>query len=484
MISGGKKMTMNDRKMNNYSLMRVSTVFVLAVTLVTSTLAIPFVPLTGAVSFAPPNAPTDPIPEDNSTNISIYTSLSWNHTDPDNDTKFDVYFGTTNPPDQVAIGISNKTYDPGVLKHSTEYFWFIVAVDDNETTSGPVWEFITKANSPPNIPDSESPGNGTVNIAVTTVLSWVGGDPDGDDVTYDVYFGTSSNPSKVLPGNQTTTSYDPIGDLAFETTYYWRIVAWDNNKVSTAGPLWHFKTRGEESFTVTITKPIMGAFYMNDVEKMTFSGNNTIVYGKITIEANVTSDADIDYVVFLVDGKEIGNDSTAPYSVTWQPIIQFSSALSLKRTITVKAVDIDGYNTSANITITKWRFHPLPWILAGLALASRLILHTTVVGIFFNVQESRFSVSFYALRAHYKTVGPFQMRKGNIHFKSCSGGRLIGPSTLTTLGPFHRIAVGSFTFIGNVNAERIGLGGALFSGLLRPRASGGGLLNLVRNLNS
>jgi Bacterial Ig domain len=478
-------MTMNDRKMNNYSLMRVSTVFVLAVALVTSTLAIPFVPRTEAVSFAPPNEPTDPDPTNGSIDISIYTNLSWNHSDPDNDTVFDVYFGASSPPDKVATGIANKTYNPGVLKHSTKYFWQIVAVDDNETTNGPIWEFTTKANSPPNVPTSESPSNGSSNIAVTTTLSWVGGDPDvGDDVTYDVYFGAISNPPKVLPGNQTTTSYDPAGDLASNTTYYWRIVAWDNNKASTNGPLWHFKTRQPGPLTVTITKPLPSTLYINDGKKMDLSGNNTIVYGKITIEANVSSNTDVAYVLFYVDGKEIGNDSTEPYSVLWQPLIQFSSALTLRRTITVVAFDSSGNNASTNITVLKWRFHPLPWVLAGLALASRLILHTTVVGIFFNVQESRFSVSFYALRAHYKTVGPFQMRKGNIHFKSCSGGRLIGPSTLTKLGPFHRIAIGSFTFIGNVNAERIGLGGALFSGLLRPRTMGGGLLNLVRNLNS
>ena len=477
-------MTMNDRKMNNYSLMRISTVFVLAVALVTSTLGIPFVPRTGAAPLAPPNAPTDPNPKNSSTNISIYTDVSWNHTDPDNDTVFDVYFGTNTTPDKVETGTSNKTYNPGVLKHSTEYFWQIVAVDDNESTSGPLWEFTTKANSPPNVPKTPSPTNGSFNIAVSTTLTWVGGDPDvGDNVTYDMYFGTTSNPPKILPGNLTTTSYNPIGDLAFNTTYYWRIVAWDNYDASAAGPLWHFKTRQEGPLTVTITKPLMGTFYMNDVEKMTFSGNNTIVYGKITIEANVTSNADVAYVLFIVDGKQIGNDSSSPYSVIWQPIIQFNSALSLKRTITVKAFDTDGNNASANITITKWRFHPLPWILAGAALASRLVLHTTVVGIFFNVQESRFSVSFYALRAHYKTVGPFQMRKGNIHFKECYGGRMIGPSTLTKLGPFHRIAIGSFTFIGNVNAERIGLGGGLLSGMLRPRTTGGGLLNLFRNIN-
>ena len=34
---------------------------------------------------------------------------------------------------------------------------------------------------------------------------------------------------------------------------------------------------------MTIVKPIQGKFYFNDAEKMSFSGNNTIVYGKITI---------------------------------------------------------------------------------------------------------------------------------------------------------------------------------------------------------
>ena len=106
-----------------------------------------------------------------------------------------------------------------------------------------------------------------------------------------------------------------------------------------------------------------------------------------------------------------------------------------------------------------------------MAIASRLVLHTTVVGLFYNVQESRFSVSFYAIRAHYKTVGPFQMRKGNIHFKHCTGGILIGPTTLTKMGLFHKFAIGSFTFIGNVNADKIGLGGSLLSRILQRRSA-------------
>jgi hypothetical protein len=77
-------------------------------------------------------------------------------------------------------------------------------------------------------------------VSITTDLSWTGGDPDGDPVTYDVYFGTTSTPSKVT-SNQSTTTYGP-GTLTYGTTYFWKIVSWDNHGASTTGPLWNFKT--------------------------------------------------------------------------------------------------------------------------------------------------------------------------------------------------------------------------------------------------
>ena len=337
---------------------------------------------------------------------------------------------------------------------------------------GPQWEFTTedKVNHPPNMPNNPNPTNTSTDISIETVLTWDGGDPDvGDIVKYDVYFGPSDPPLKVF-NNHSSTTYIPVADLQSNRTYYWKIVAWDNNNASTVGPLWHFTTGNEAPLTVTIDKPIHGMFYFNDAEKLPLSGNNTIVYGKITIIANVSETSDVDRVEFWVDGKLIENVTESPYIALWRPVIQFNSAFSLKRTITVIAFDSDGNNATANITITKWRFHPLPWILAGMAVASRFVLHTTVVGLFFNVQQSRFSVSFYALQAHYKTVGPLQMRRGNIHFKHCTGGILIGPTTLTRIGPFHKFAIGSFTFIGNVNADKIGLGGSLLSRILQRRS--------------
>ncbi len=459
--------------MNNYSLMRISTVFVLTVALVTSTFAIPFLPRTGAERLTPPEIPSNPDPANGSTDILISYDLSWSCSDPDNDTMtFDICFGTTNPPGKIETNYPNKTYNPGLMNYSTPYYWQIIAWDsNNESNSGPIWEFTTiaKENNPPNVPGDEIPLNMSINIPVSTSLSWVGGDPDNDTVTYDVYFGNTSTPPKVS-SNQSGTSYNPVGDLENNTMYYWRITAWDSNKEFAIGPLWHFTTGQEGPISVVITKPMAGKFYFNDMERSISLGAMTFVYGKITITVNVTSEFDIAKIEYFVDDKLISEEDTAELTCFWRPLIQFNSALSLKRNIRVVVTDSEGNNASAEVNITKWRFHPLPWILAGMSIASRLVLHTTVVGMFFNVQQSRFSTSFYAIRAHYKTVGPLQMRKGNIHFKHCTGGILLGPTTLTRIGPFHKFAIGSFTFIGNVNVEKISFGGALLTRILSRRA--------------
>jgi len=498
-LIGGKKMTILRKKMGNYSLMRVSTVCVLIVALVTSTFSIPFIPATVAEPLSPPDEPSNPDPANGSTDVSVSANLYWTCNDPDGDSLlYNVYFGTVSPPPKVVDNQSDTSYDPPIpLDYSTKYYWQIIAWDNHsESTSGEQWEFTTevKINNPPNIPSSPNPMNGSANIPITQILSWTGGDPDsGDVVKYDVFFGTSTSPPK-LASNLSAASYDPLA-ITYDTMYYWRIIAWDNNGALTVGNLWHFKTTSGAgaSLTVTITKPTQGIFYMNDVEKTGFSGllgNNTIVYGKITITVNVTTSSDLKYIQFWVDGKLIENLTSnltgESYSTVWQPIIQFNSALSLKRTITVIAFDSAGNNASANITVTKWRFHPLPWILAAVALASRFVLHTTIVGVFFNVRESRFSVSFYAIRAHYKTVGLVQSRRGVVNFKHCTGGTMFGPSTLTKIGLFHKFAVGSFTFIGGLNEQKLGLGGALLSGLLSRRSStdGGGLFGGLRSLRS
>lgn len=101
---------------------------------------------------------------------------------------------------------------------------------------------ICKSNNPPYVPSNPFPDDGATNVPVNITLCWEGGDPDpGDSVTYDVYFGTTIPPPQ-RTSNQTYTFYKPPYNLTLFMTYYWRIVAWDSQGLSTSGPCWTFTT--------------------------------------------------------------------------------------------------------------------------------------------------------------------------------------------------------------------------------------------------
>jgi hypothetical protein len=187
-----------------------------------------------------PNIPSNPSPSNGSTGVSINADLSWTGGDPDpGDTvAYDVYFGASSSPPKVVSNQSGLSYDPGTLAYTTLYYWRIVAWDNHGASSvGPLWHFTTgvQPNQPPNVPSNPNPSNGSTGVSINADLSWTGGDPDpGDTVAYDVYFGASSSPPKVV-SNQSGLSYDP-GTLNYNTYYYWKIVAWDNHGASTVGP--------------------------------------------------------------------------------------------------------------------------------------------------------------------------------------------------------------------------------------------------------
>jgi len=146
--------------------------------------------------------------------------------------------------DPLTFSISSG---PGTIVGSN-YVWTVTAptgektivVSASDGKGSTTASFKITVKTTPNIPSSPSPSyNSTDQNFPFISLSWSGGDPDGDTVTYDLYFGTSATPP-LHESNITSTSYNK-GGLVSYTTYYWKIVAKDGFS-SISGPVWKFTT--------------------------------------------------------------------------------------------------------------------------------------------------------------------------------------------------------------------------------------------------
>jgi len=459
-MTGGKNMWKKLSNHDTISMLHIGTALLLAVVLVISS----FVTSAGTSADlsrnSPPNTPSNPFPANGSTNVSITTHLNWTGGDPDNDTvTYNVFFGTNQTPAPVATNLSTTIYSPGTLNFSTTYFWRIIAWDNNsQAASGPLWEFTTRANHPPNTPSSPDPGNGSTDVSIITDLSWTGGDPDDDTVMFDLYFGQTTTPPKIA-GNLTNTTYTSLGTLLDNTLYYWRVIATDNHSASTNGPLWMFTT-GTSSVNVTITKPLNHMLYLNDVPHK-FIGP-TIVFGAITITANATSTAGIKNVTFYIDGTPVKNFTTGPYSYLWD-----SNVKGLRHTIKVVAYDNNGKNGSAEINIIRWKLHLIPWLIVGAVVVSLLIPHTTMKGLVLNLRQTGLrGYTFFALRMHFHTVSLLKNVRGVVKWKRCVVHFVIPPTVIVKLGPPRTLAYLSITFLGSNMGTVTHPSGGFFQNLL------------------
>jgi hypothetical protein len=219
-------------------------------------------------------------------------------------------------------------------------------------------------NNPPHIPKNPYPSDNSSDIDINSVLNWTGGDPDPEDkVTYNIYFeANDSIPDFLVSENQSEIIYNP-GKMAINTTYYWQVIAWDNNGASAVGPIWNFTTCSFE-LGIEIKKPKENSFYFrNKLRRL--SPLKTIIWGPIDIEVNITHDKDIKKVDFLIDNKLKESISNPPYSY------KLRSIRSFKHTIEVIVYDIENNTASDSIEVWNWRFHP---IIIGAAIIGIVLL--------------------------------------------------------------------------------------------------------------
>ncbi|UCF12696.1 MAG: tandem-95 repeat protein, partial [Thermoplasmatales archaeon] len=211
-----------------------------------------------------------------------------NDNDPDGDTLS--ITGVTVPLHGTATYTASFVfYTPDPDYNGPDSFNYSITDNNGETDTATVSITITPINDPPYVPSNPNPTHGEKSAPINTLLNWTSIDPDGDNVTHDVYFGIINPPPKII-SNQTATIYNP-GTLAYNRTYYWRIVSFDINGASTSGPIWNFTTEGENDWKCRLFFNQLGGV------------NDTIYFG----EKGVASDG--------LDNYDIPKSlpSTAPY---------------------------------------------------------------------------------------------------------------------------------------------------------------------------
>ncbi len=200
----------------------------------------------------PPSTPSSPNPPDNSTDVSINQTLSWESTDTD-ELLFIVLLDESSPPSN-----STETTHPYIkpnLKYETTYYWEVIADDKRgKIATSPIWTFTTEE-MPPSTPSRPSPHDGENNVSTDVMLSW--DSTDTDELIFSVYLSESSPPSII--GTAATNEY-MAKNLRYETTYYWRVIADDKRGKVTKGPIWKFTT--EEKPNRKPQKPV--ALYPKD----------------------------------------------------------------------------------------------------------------------------------------------------------------------------------------------------------------------------
>ena len=197
----------------------------------------------------------------------------------------------------------------------------------------------------PPAPDTESPstptGLGTVAASASQIdLSWTASTDNVGVAGYRVFRcqGAGCTPSAEI-GTSTTISYADTG-LTASTTYTYAVAAFDAAGNASAASVPASATT--QATVVDTTAPTVS---------MTAPANGVVVTGTaVTVSASASDNVGVSGVQFLLDGVSLGaEDTTAPYSITWNS----TTTTSGLHTLSARARDAAGNTaTASNVNVT------------------------------------------------------------------------------------------------------------------------------------
>jgi YD repeat-containing protein len=194
-------------------------------------------------------------------------------------------------------------------------------------------------NVPPIAPANPSPSNGATGIETDVIMEWQCSDPNGDELDYDVYFGTNPASLSKITSTRTNLTHCSPGALEYLAKYYWKVNASDGEFFNES-EVWNFTTKQD-----------------NVPPEITLSGDSPdpqILGGNVNITAEVSDDIMVSAVKVRISGPA----GFSPINTTMSgaiPEYYYNATYSIAGTYThsIWAQDSSGnWNVSSGHTFT------------------------------------------------------------------------------------------------------------------------------------
>jgi len=196
--------------------------------------------------------------------------------------------------------------------------WFRIKYGDCDIGNPTYFLSGISGNIQPFTPSNPDPYDEEINVNIETNLSWTCGDPDGDDVYFDVYLakGYYVEETDIIARHHNTTSLH-VKNLEKNNIYSWKVVAEDEYGSKHAGPIWRFCTIENIPPHIEIVDPSEGHLYWGRL-RIPFPIQNSIVIGEVDVTVDAyDSGSGIDKIEFYVDDILCSTITRGPYKWKW-----------------------------------------------------------------------------------------------------------------------------------------------------------------------
>ena len=198
-----------------------------------------------------------------------------------NEEQFEVFRAEKGPFAHIGSTIADEsTFLDSLLDDSSSYRYYVTASNAAGSSAPSETVSVTTPASgfPPGAPRNPSPADDSIGVPIDVTLVWQCSEPDNDPLTFDIYLGYGPY-LNLADSNLTVPSYVP-DSLGFGITYNWKVVAWDDDRHHTDGPVWHFttvdSTANDTTFMIRID--LSGQGYVTvDPDRPRFSMGDTVI---------------------------------------------------------------------------------------------------------------------------------------------------------------------------------------------------------------